>query len=241
MKSRIGTPPPSVAEASAGHALSAADAYRLWAPIYERETAVSALEDRVVRGLGSDLHGRTLLDVGCGTGRRLPRPESGQELAVGVDLVAEMLAQAPRGGAPQRLLAAADVRCLPLRPETFDLVWCRLVLGHVTELVDAYAEVARVSREGAELVVTDFHPRAVAAGHRRSFRDAAGTLHEVEHHAHTRRAHEQAAAAAGWRRVDVVEASAGEEERRFYVAAGRLDQLEAERDLPLILALRYTR
>ena len=44
--------------------------YTLWAPLYE-ETAVSALEDRVVSGLGSDARGAALLDVGCGTGRRL--------------------------------------------------------------------------------------------------------------------------------------------------------------------------
>ena len=77
------------------------------------------------------------------------------------------------------------------------MVWCRLVLGHLPDLDAAYAELARVCARGGHVVVTDFHPDAAEAGHRRTFRDGDGVVQEVEHHVHTPREHRRAAARAG--------------------------------------------
>jgi malonyl-CoA O-methyltransferase len=219
--------------------LRTADAYRLWAPTYARETAVSALEDRIVQGVMPRVHARRLLDVGCGTGRRLDAVAEGSALSVGVDLVPEML----EAGSPRRsgLRIAGDVRALPVRSDSFDLVWCRLVLGHVRDLDAAYAELGRVSRPGADLIVSDFHVAAVAAGHTRTFRDASGQVREVEHHPHTPGAHESTARSSGWNMARMIEAPAGAEERDYYERAGRLAQLESEADLPLVLVMCFRR
>jgi malonyl-CoA O-methyltransferase len=224
---------------TAAPVLPARLAYRLWAARYDEETAVSALEERVVRALTPALEGRTLLDAACGTGRRLPEV-GGAPRPVGIDLVPAMLAQARRAGRSS-WLAAADLRALPFADARFDVLWCRLALGHLAELAPAYVELARVARPGARLVVSDFHADAVAAGHTRTFRDAEGRVHAVEHHVHRDRDHRRAATAAGWRLEHALHAPAGPEERGFYERAGRLDQLERERGLPLVLAMRFRR
>jgi malonyl-CoA O-methyltransferase len=215
--------------------LSARQGYRLWADHYEAETAVSFLENRLVAEVGSPVAGRRLLDAGCGTGRRLRA--SGAAVAVGVDLSPEMLLASPTPG----LLAAADLRALPLAPAAFDVVWCRLAIGHLGELAAAYAELARVCRPGGTVVVTDFHPAAVAAGHRRTFRDAAGILHELEHHVHLPTAHADAADAAGLELVEGRPAVVGPPVRPFYARAGRLSAYREQKGLPVVLALRYRR
>ena len=51
--------------------LSADEAYALWAPTYSEETAVSLLEDQLVADMSPRLAGLRLIDVGCGTGRRM--------------------------------------------------------------------------------------------------------------------------------------------------------------------------
>ena len=214
--------------------LPAGEAYRLWAPSYDEEGPVTALENRVVGSLNPPLAGRSLLDAACGTGRRLPDTAA---RAVGVDLVPEMLAQARRAGRGADGLAAADVRALPITDRVFDLVWLRMAVGHLPELHVAYGELARVARRGALLIVSDFHPSAVAAGHRRTFRDSGGCLHAVEHHVHDARVHERAATASGWKLERVLDVPPGEEERHYYESAGRLAQYELERDLPLLLIL----
>jgi malonyl-CoA O-methyltransferase len=214
--------------------LAPADGYRLWAPRYAAETAVSWLEERTVESLRPPVRAGRLLDVGCGTARRLL--ESGATLAVGVDLTVGMLAQAPR----HATIAAADIRALPFADAAFDIVWCRLVIGHVRELDVAYAELGRVCRAGGTVIVTDFHPDAAAAGHRRTFADAAGQSHEIEHHVHDPAAQCRAASAGGLSLIARRDAEVSPMIRGFYERAGRLDAYEAQRGLRLVLALAFS-
>jgi len=214
--------------------LTAQEAYRLWAPRYEPETAVSFLENRLVASLGPPLAELRLLDAGCGTGRRLR--DAGAALGVGIDLTPEMLAGSGGG-----LLAAADLRALPLHDAAFDVAWCRLAIGHVADPAPVYAELARVCRPGGTVVVTDFHPAAVAAGHRRTFRDADGRVREIEHHVHAPEAHASLAAAAGLRLHARREGRVGPVLRSFYARADRLGAYEEQRGLPLVLALAFRR
>lgn len=220
--------------------LPAREAYRLWAPSYETENAVTLLDERAVAALSPPVEGRALLDAGCGTGRRLPPPGVARR-AVGVDLVPEML-QAGRARRPAGPpLIAGDITALPLRDASFDLVWCRLVAGHLPALDGLYRELARVCRPDGCVIVTDFHPAAARAGHDRTFRDAAGRVWAIEHHVHDAETHEQAAAAAGLALDARLDAAVGPEVRPFYERAGALDRYEAQLGLPLVLALRFTR
>ena len=220
-------------------ALPVREAYGLWAARYDDASAVSALEDRTVGALTPFLRGRSLLDAGCGTGRRLPSGPDGPLRAVGVDFVPEMLAAARRRGGAA--LAAGDIRALPFAAGAFDVVWCRMALGHLPELTSAYRELARVTRSGGRLIVSDFHPEAVLAGHTQTFRDAKGRAHAVEHHMHSMDEYGRAARAVGWTVDRTSEVAAGPEERPFYERAGRIDQYERERGLPLVLAMCCTR
>jgi malonyl-CoA O-methyltransferase len=218
--------------------LSASQGYTLWAPTYSVATAVSALEASVVASLDVPLAGKRVLDVGCGIARRLATArEAGASLAVGLDLTPAMLAQS-RGEAA---LAAADVRALPIAERAFDVVWCRLVLGHVRGLAPAYRELARVCAPGGAVVVTDFHPTAAAAGHRRTFRDGNGELHELENHVHRAHAHRAAATRAGLVLRERRDRAVSDTVRGFYERADRLDVYERQLGMPLVLALVFGR
>ena len=212
--------------------LSAREAYRLWAPTYG-ENAVTFLEDQLVTALGPATAGRRLLDVGCGTGMRLGASDA--TLAIGLDLSSEMLTRA------MGLRAAADVRKLPIATAAFDLVWCRLMIGYVRDLGAAYAELARVCRPRGVVVVTDFHPDAVAAGHRQTVRDPVGVRHEIEHHVHTPAAHITAATHAGLRLARHQHGVVGPAVESFYADAGRLDLFREQLGLRIVLAMTWVR
>lgn len=215
-------------------ALDPREAYRLWAPTYAAETAISFLDEELVRDLSPSPANGRLLDAGCGTGRRLV--SDGTALAVGVDISFEMLAA---GG--KRIVAAADLRALPFAAREFDLIWCRLVLGHLPELSGAYCEMARVCRPGGHLLVSDFHADAVRAGHRRSFRDASGLLHEVEHHLHDGGAHAAVAAQAGFILMASREAFVGPSVEPFYRYTGKEAAYHKDRGLAVIAAFLFRR
>lgn len=207
--------------------LNARDAYRLWAPIYARETVVSALDELVSRTLSPRVDGRVMLDAGCGIGRRIPHARA--RFAVGVDSSVEMLAAGDRAD-----VLAADIRALPFANEQFDLIWCRLVLGHLRDPRPAFAEFSRVSRKPAHLLVTDFHPDAVAAGHLRSFRDSSGAVHEVEHHVHSERDYIETAKSAGFAIVGAIAGLVGPSVECMYRGAGRPDAYARDKGLALV-------
>jgi malonyl-CoA O-methyltransferase len=214
-------------------ALSARDGYRLWADSYEAETVVSQLENAAVARLGVSASGCALLDVGCGTGRRLSG--TGADLAVGVDITPEMLLKS--GG--ECRLTAGDVRALPFSSLTFDIVWCRLMLGHVREMEAAYGELSRVCCMGGLIVVTDLSAESVAAGHRRTFRDAEGATHELEHFAHTIERQAIAAYDVGLRLERRQDGVVDSTVRQYYVDAGREAAYAEQLGMPLVRALLW--
>lgn len=216
--------------------LAPAEAYDRWAPTYEEAGALAELDELARRRL--DPAPRTpLLDAACGTGRRLRADGGGWlEGAFGVDLVVPMLLAGARGAR----VADADLRGLPFGPGTFRGAWCRLAVGHLPDLAPVYAELARVLAPGGLLLVTDFHPDAARRGLVRSFR-SGGELLAVEHHVHEVAAHRTNAARAGLAVEELLELPAGDEVRHHFEAAGRLDAWEAQRGLPVLLALRLRR
>ena len=220
--------------------LAPREAYRLWAASYEAENAITHLEQGLVHDLSPPPAGLCLLDAGCGTGRRLVGTRARR--AVGVDLSPEMLAAGRETHAfgPNVQLQVGDVRELRLPDGAFDLAWCRLVIGHLDECRRAYRELARVTRKGGQVIVTDFHPAAQAAGHRRTFR-RDGAVHEVEHHVHAVDEQVAAAAAAGLSLIGRSEAAVGPEVRAFYEAAGRGALYRAQLGLQVVLALAFRR
>lgn len=213
--------------------LTAREAYRLWAPSYERETAVSALEAATVDALGVATAGRDLLDVGCGTARRLHTANAAT--SVGVDLSEDMLRRGGSGAAR----VAGDLRALPIASAAFDVVWCRLAVGHVAALDVVYAELSRVCRGRGMVVVTDLSPEAATAGHRRTFRDDTGMVHEVEHVVHSMDAHLHAAERSGLKLVERRDGECGPVIRPFYAEAGRLRAYEEQLGTPIVLALAW--
>ena len=222
------------------NALSPAEAYRLWAPAYDSETAISFLENELVDSLTPPLDGLRLLDVGCGTGRRLAG--IGAAEAIGVDLCPEMLSEGALALKRQTSvrLVQADMRQLPLTDFSIDVVWCRLAIGHVADPHPVYREIARVARRGAHVIVSDFHPEAYARGHRRTFR-SSGDVHEVEHHVHSPAVHLTAALEWGLIPTALKEGMIGQRVRHFYEERDRIDLYERDIGLPVVLVLAFRR
>lgn len=213
-------------------ALDVAAAYTRWAPVYDRENALTTL-DELAAGALSPPRWTRLLDAGCGTARRLPATG----FSVGIDLVRAMLvAGAGRG---RRVNAALER--LPFGPELFDLIWCRLAIGHVATLTPAYAELSRVAAGGGRLVVTDLHPAAARDGGRRTFVDIDGVSHAVMHHVHDVADHASAAGDAGWMLERTLDLVVDERVKPYYDAAGALERYAGHYGRPLLLALEFRR
>lgn len=91
----------------------------------------------------------TTLEVGCGTGRNLPRYEKNLTL-VAVEPLADMLAKA-KSRAPHALLVRASAEALPFRDGAFDTVVSSLVFCSVPDPDKGLGEVKRVLGDEGEL------------------------------------------------------------------------------------------
>jgi SAM-dependent methyltransferase len=222
------SPPPSTAAARATSELNVRDAYRLWAPTYAAETATSFLDEQLAHEMLHRLLQIRLLDAGCGIGRRIKDIST----AVGIDLSPEMLAA---GGANN--VIPGDIRAMPFDSHRFEMVWCRLVLGHLLNPLMAYREISRVCAPGGHIFITDFHPDAVAAGHRRTLTDDAGAVHEIEHHVH--RNHEALAAEVGLTLVDHRDGKVGPSIRDFYIHGIGMKAYRRDLGLKLVSAFLF--
>ena len=110
--------------------LDAREAYRLWAPTYSAESTTSFLDDELAREMLTGLSHTRLLDAGCGIGRRI----AGIPGAVGMDLSPNMLAVGRASN-----VVTGDVRSIPFTSQRFNMIWCRLVLGHLPDIRPAYS------------------------------------------------------------------------------------------------------
>lgn len=208
--------------------VDACQGYRLWASSYAAETAISFLEDQIAQEMLRGLPQNRLLDAGCGMGRRIAEIRG----ATGMDASPEMLA-----AANSRNLVVGDVRAMPFTSNRFDMVWCRLVLGHVHDPMLAYRELARVCEPGGYVFVSDFHPEAAAAGHRRTFTDQSGTVYEIEHYVHTN--HSQLGAEAGLSLIACQNGIVGPSVRDFYTRGIGLRAYKRDAGLKLVAAFLF--
>jgi ubiquinone/menaquinone biosynthesis C-methylase UbiE len=120
--------------------------------------------------------GRTVIDVGTGTGRAaIGLAQSGARV-IGVDASMEMLrvarAKAADAAVPMRV-GIADAHALPFGAGSADAVVCLRVLMHAIDWRACVAELCRVARWR---VVVDFPSRSSAASLESGARRVAGAL-----------------------------------------------------------------
>ena len=221
--------------------LTVNQAYALWAETYDTvPNPLLALEERYLGPMLPSLHHRTILDLGCGTGRLLGLLTSSPATRyLGVDMSSAMLARA-RGKLrnPGHLLRADCLR-LPLRSAVADVTICSFVLGYVNGR-DLAAEIARVSKDSADLYLSEFHPEALSLGWKRSFRCDDRVI-ELPTHPCSLQDVESAFRMHGFVLVRVAEPGFDEPERNIFVANKKDHVYQASRATPAIFICHLRR
>lgn len=160
-----------------------AEGYNLWAPAYDAQpdNLMLALDEALFADLlaGWGVAGKTIVDVGCGTGRHWPTllAQQPQQL-IGYDVSEGMLARL------QQKMPTAQVHLLDASSQlthtadaSVDGVISTLTVAHITDVEYAIAEWCRVLKPGGHLLITDYHPTALARGANRSFSHQGKTVH----------------------------------------------------------------
>jgi len=145
--------------------LAPLEGYTAWAAFYDDDgNPLIPLEGDAVRDLVGPLNGRTVLDLGCGTGRHTLSFAQGGARVAAVDQCVAMMSGARRklAGFPVLWARLALPARLPFRSGTFDLIVLGLVAEHLPDLTSVIRESARVTRPGGRLVLSALHPDRTA-------------------------------------------------------------------------------
>jgi malonyl-CoA O-methyltransferase len=203
------------------------EAYRRLAQDYDGSpNALIALEERTMLPLlPCDLTGQTVADAAGGTGRWSAHCRRRGAFAIAFDLCHEMLRSTPA--------VQADAARMPLRDGAADVVICAFALGYAPA---CFAELARITRPGGTVLVSDIHPEALRRGWTRTFRSRGEVIRVADEPYTIADLH-----APGLELSCVLEPRLGDPEREIFERAGRIDLYEAACREPAIFVARWRR
>jgi SAM-dependent methyltransferase len=132
------------------------DGQTAWYEEYTSAPLFSEAREAVMRLLGPG-PGRCL-DLGCGTGRALRLLAAAGWSVVGADVSVDQLAVARKRAGADAQLVQADAHALPFADGEFDAVVSILTHTDFDDAQAAFAEVARVLRDGGTFAYLGVHP-----------------------------------------------------------------------------------
>ena len=161
--------------------VSPLEGHRLWAPTFESGSSpLIALETRILsERLRPLLPAKRFVDVACGAGRWMHYLLERGAAVTGIDFCPEMLAEAQNKTRLNGRLVLGNVDHLPFSSEIADVTLCSLAVSFFPRLNRALSEIARITKPGGTVIVTDMHPAGILAGWVRAFR-LGPSVYEIE-------------------------------------------------------------
>ncbi|MEP6836008.1 MAG: class I SAM-dependent methyltransferase [Gemmatimonas sp.] len=167
-----------------------ASAYDRWSRQYDTDRNLTRDLDAAVlrKKAGVFIEGRSVLEIGCGTGKNTEWIAERAARVLAMDFSAGMLAVAARRvPQPHVRFVSQDLRTTwPIADASVDVVIGNLVLEHIEDLTHIYAEAARVLRDGGQLYFCELHPFRQWRGSQAHFTDRlSGEIVQVSAYVHT--------------------------------------------------------
>ncbi len=137
------------------------NAYSTWASTYDTDLNLTRDLDQIVtREMLGTHHYRTILEVGCGTGKNTELLAGLADRVYALDFSEGMIAQArAKLHADHVYFAIADLtKPWPCPSQRAELAVCNLVLEHIADLAFIFAEAFRVLVDHGSFYVCELHP-----------------------------------------------------------------------------------
>jgi ubiquinone/menaquinone biosynthesis C-methylase UbiE len=147
-------------------------AYTAWAATYDSDRNLTRdLDQTVTHTLLAGRRYRSILEIGCGTGKNTPLLAQIGDRVQAIDFSEGMLAQARAKGiaANVTFLQADLTRPWPCADQSVDLIACNLVLEHIADLGVVFTEAARTLAPSGHFFICELHPFKQYLGSKATF------------------------------------------------------------------------
>lgn len=145
---------------------STSEAYDLWSSTYDFvDNPLVAQSEVALDELTALVHGASVLELGCGTGRLASRMlGAGASSYTGVDASQGMLERAAARGLVGATWVCGELAAPPVPAASFDVVLFCLVLEHVRDLTPALAAARRALAPGGQVLALELHAELATRG-----------------------------------------------------------------------------
>jgi ubiquinone/menaquinone biosynthesis C-methylase UbiE len=137
------------------------EAYEIWSRTYgEDRNLTRDLDEQITRQTLNDCSCKSILEIGCGTGKNTNLFARIGERVHALDFSAAMIEKARQKSSFDNVtFRVADItQRWPFDDRSVDLVTCNLVLEHIENLGFVFGEAARVLVDQGKLLVSELHP-----------------------------------------------------------------------------------
>lgn len=224
---------------------SSAEAYDLWSEDYDVQPGNLMLDldeilfPKMVRQ--QIIHNKAVADIGCGTGRHWTKILQIQPLSLtGFDVSEGMLnkLQAKFPGANTHKIT--DDLLSNVHEASFDTIISTLTVAHIENIEQALQAWCRILKPVADVIITDFHPKLLAFGGKRTFRHHNERL-AVKNYVHDVNTIKDALKRNGFRLMTEEEIRIDETLKPYYEQQNALKVYEQFEGFPVIYGIHLRR
>lgn len=218
-----------------------APAYDLWAAGYDDQPGnlMLDLDESVFSMLLGRIRteGKSIADIGCGTGRHWKKIIDGHPSSLrGYDVSAGMLEKLKEKFPGAQTFLLKNHTLPGLADHSCDMVLSTLAVAHIEQIEMALKEWNRVLKPGGEVIITDYHPMALAKGGKRTFTYNGKTV-AVKNHIHSIEKMRKLLGQLGWEEIRFVQRVIDDSVKEYYIQQNALPLFEAFRNVPIIYGI----
>lgn len=221
------------------------EAYDIWSANYDAQPGnlMLDLDDLVFSNLvtGISLAGKNIADIGCGTGRHWQKilKEKPSALA-GFDVSPGMLAKLKEKFPMADTHVITDNHFSEVEGNTFDIIVSTLTVAHISDLDEAIKAWCRILKDNGDIIITDFHPDALAIGGKRTFNHHKIQI-AVENYVHPVNTILEIFLNNGFHLVGMDERKVEESVRHYYADQNALHVYDKFKGMPIIYGIHLRR
>jgi ubiquinone/menaquinone biosynthesis C-methylase UbiE len=141
--------------------MSIQKAYNEWSETYDSDKNLTRdLDQQVTREMLANLQFKSILELGCGTGKNTAFLVQVGTHVHALDFSEGMIEKAREKVKAENVeFSAADLtQTWPGEDETYDLIVCNLVLEHINNLSFIFSEAFRVLEKQGRFLINELHP-----------------------------------------------------------------------------------
>jgi len=221
------------------------EAYDIWAENYDSQPGNLMLDldellfTKLLAGL--TLENKAIADIGCGTGRHWNKLFKQNFVSLtGFDVSPGMLKKLNDKFPEAKTYVITNNHFEDIADDTYDAILSTLTVAHIEDIESALQTWCRITKQQGDMIITDFHPNALASGGKRTFKH--GNKHiAVQNFVHTTDIIKQVLLKNGFEVITHQELKVDETVKHYYEQQNALHVYEKFKDQPIIYGIHFKR